>query len=363
MFPDFVTLGYSSAGVPLWTNTYHAVPEAMVVDNLGHVYVTGFHYDIHSAIYATGYATVAYSAAGLPLWTNAFSAGFGNDRPVAVAADGARVYVTGASEGSGTGPDFVTIAYSQGGMALWTNRYNGSANGTDQPSAIAVDTKATATGVKDSAADTNAAIYVTGISLDGSGTEEWATVAYSSSGVPVWTNLYHEAGSAGSFACAVATDGSGDVIVTGVGNGTGTADYVTIAYSRSGIPLWTNRYNGPDNGGDEATAVAVLQDGSIYVAGYSAAIHSGITNRDIATIKYVPVPDILLSGARRLPDATFRFAISAPTNITYRLEASPDLSNWLPLAAFSNLPLPSIQYTDTLAPSFPRRFYRTSWSP
>jgi len=45
-------------------------------------------------------------------------------------------------------------------------------------------------------------------------------------------------------------DGSGNVFVTGdsaSGSGFDTADYATIAYSNAGVPLWTNRYNGPAN--------------------------------------------------------------------------------------------------------------------
>jgi hypothetical protein len=41
-----------------------------------------------------------------------------------------------------------------------------------------------------------------------------------------------------------------------------------IKYSAAGVPLWTNRYNGPANREDAASAVALDADGNIFVTGY-----------------------------------------------------------------------------------------------
>ena len=40
-----------------------------------------------------------------------------------------------------------------------------------------------------------------------------------------------------------------------------------IKYSSAGLPLWTNRYNGPGNSYDGATAVAVDHSGNVIVGG------------------------------------------------------------------------------------------------
>ena len=46
----------------------------------------------------------------------------------------------------------------------------------------------------------------------------------------------------------MAVDGSNNVVVTGYSSGSGSDyDYATIKYSAAGVPLWTNRYNGPGN--------------------------------------------------------------------------------------------------------------------
>ena len=78
-------------------------------------------------------------------------------------------------------------------------------------------------------------------------------------------------------------DIAGNVFVTGDSTPvSGGQDYATIAYSSAGAPLWTNRYDGPASGNDFARAIAVDDSGNVFVTGYS---DSG-TNLDYATIKY-----------------------------------------------------------------------------
>lgn len=352
MSAAYFTLAYSSTGTPLWTNHYRSPSYwvnslvGMALDGHGHIYVTGFSW-VTNAYY---YATVAYSTAGLPLWTNLYNGGNGDDYAEGVAADDSHVYVTGESQGQGTRGDYVTIAYGTNGTPLWTNRYNGPDNGDDRPTGLAVSS--------------SGHVSITGVSLNSSGDPEYATIAYSSAGTPLWTKRYNPGDLATSYAYGVAVDGRGNTIVSG-GSGPvgGPHDYLTIAYSDTGVALWTNRYGGPTSGNDMALALAVGPDGAIYVTGISDGAHGSATNWDFATVKYIPAPDILFAEIKRLADSTYRLSLTAPTNVAYRLEASPDLKSWLPLTNFPPLPVTSLQYTDALAPSFPMRFYRTAWTP
>jgi hypothetical protein len=264
---------HAEQSVEAWMRLYSgggSGAQAVAVDGNGNVYVTG------SAIGSGGvseYATLAYSSAGVPLWTNRYR-GPGNDHHAqALAVDGnGRVYVTGSSRGSGGYYDYATVAYSSAGVALWTNRYGGPAMFDDYPQAIATDG--------------NGNVYVAGYSR-GSGTGwDYATVAYSSGGVPLWTNLYDGAANSDDQALAMAVDGSGNVYVTGR-SGYPTYDYATLAYSSSGVPLWTNRYNGPGNDDDEAIDVAVDGQGIVYVTGSAVrAIIYPYSYRDWTTIAY-----------------------------------------------------------------------------
>jgi hypothetical protein len=114
-----------------WTNIYDAGgggsdgANSLKLDNSGNVYVTGV-----SGAYggAHDYLTIKYSSAGLPLWTNRFN-GAGNniDEAYTMAVDGSGdVCVTGRSTGSGSDLDFATIKYSSVGLAMWTNLFNGA---------------------------------------------------------------------------------------------------------------------------------------------------------------------------------------------------------------------------------------------
>src|SRR6185436_7058457 len=91
-------------------------PEAaLAVDSSGNVFVTGsaISTNINNSTDAT---TIGYSGAGVPLWTNLYNGPADYwDGANAVAVDGSgNVFVTGWSQRSsnGSSSDFVTIKYS-----------------------------------------------------------------------------------------------------------------------------------------------------------------------------------------------------------------------------------------------------------
>ena len=98
-------------------------------------------------------------------------------------------------------------------------------------------------------------VFVTGNSLD-STNEDYVTIKYSNSGIPLWTNRYHGPGNGDDVPAAIALDGSGNVFVTGRSSGSPPPDYLpppdyaTIKYSSLGVPLWTNIYDGPGGADD-----------------------------------------------------------------------------------------------------------------
>ena len=109
-----------------------------------------------------------------------------------------------------------------------------------------------------------------------------------------WTNRYNGPGNYADEATAIAVDGSGNVFVTGYsdsGPSSGTLyDYATIKYSNAGVPMWINRYNGPGSGEDYARAVAVDTNGNVFVTGYSASSNAPYFNYCYATIGYSRPP-------------------------------------------------------------------------
>ena len=89
------------------------------------------------------HATVAYaSSTGTPQWVARYAAlGGGADAPHAlvVSHNGSHVFVTGDSATSGSGTDYATVGYatSDGGESF-IQRYNGTGNGDDIPSSIGI---------------------------------------------------------------------------------------------------------------------------------------------------------------------------------------------------------------------------------
>jgi hypothetical protein len=132
------------------------------------------------------------------------------------------------------------------------------------------------------AVDGSGNVYVTGYSY-GSGTSaDYATIKYNSSGVQQWVSRYNGPTNGSDYATSIAVDGSGNVYVTGNSYGT-SADYVTIKYNSSGVQQWTSSYNGPGNYIEQAFSIAVDGSGNVYVTGNS---YGSGTSADYATIKY-----------------------------------------------------------------------------
>ena len=122
------------------------------------------------------------------------------------------------------------------------------------------------------AVDGNGNVIVTGYSTGIGSDFDYATIKYSSAGVPLWTNRYNGPGNGDDYAFAVAVDGSDNVYVTGNSTGSGSGcDYATIKYSSAGVPLWTNRYNGRATAMTLPTPWRWMAAAMCIVTGYSLA--------------------------------------------------------------------------------------------
>ena len=272
-YRDYATLKYDTDGNQLWVQRYNGPgnswdeARALAVDSVGNVFVTGLSTGSDGYL---DYATFKYDPDGNQLWIQRYNGpGNGNDFSNALAVDAAgNVYVTGNSTGSGTNYDYATLKYDPNGNQLWERRYNGPGNGLERPSALALD-----------GADN---VYVTGYS-EGSGTsQDFATMKYDSDGALLWERRYNDPANGSDSARALELDGVGNVYVTGYSEGAGTGyDYATLKYDPDGNLLWEQRYNG--GGSDRPNALAVDGTGNVYVAGLSEGAGTGY---DYATIKY-----------------------------------------------------------------------------
>jgi len=205
-WPDYATVKYDSSGIEQWVARYNGPAnggdwaEAITVDPAGNVYVTGT-----SAGQGADYATIKYDSSGVEQWVARYS-GSGNghdDRAYAIALDDVgNIYVTGKSDGLGTGPDYATIKYNPLGVEQWVARYNGPDSLGDYGYAIAISNSGN--------------VCVTGWSYSAASDADYATVVYDSTGIELWAERYN-----------------------GPGNGNDEAsthwDYATIKYSSTGV--------------------------------------------------------------------------------------------------------------------------------
>ena len=241
---------------------------AIAVDGAGNVYVTGESYGSGTDY---DYATVKYATLGAEQWVARYN-GPGNyhDEANAIAADNAgNIYVTGYSEGSGTGRDYATVMYDSLGVEQWVTRCNGPYNGDDEANAIAVDGACN--------------VYITGRSEWSGIYGDYITVKYDAAGVEQWVARHDGPAYSDDEANAIAADNAGNSYVTG--SDSWGINYATVAYDSAGVEQWVASYT-LGYGYDVANAIVVDNAGNIYVTGESFGYG---TNYDYATICYAPL--------------------------------------------------------------------------
>lgn len=218
-------------------------------------------------------AGVSHAEEGDEIWAVEYEGpGLSNrNRASAVAVDSARetVYVTGGSECC-----FTTIAYSSTGEQRWIARdIIGSA--TD----IAVD-------------PTTGNVFVMG--NEGGrfdSTHDIVTEAYSPSGARLWAARYASGGDMNDSAVGIAVDPTTKHVYVSVWaykNFVPDQQLVTIAYSHTGVELWTARYRGPAQQYAQPRALTVDPvSGDVYVVGH--AVGDDVTHVDAAMVVYSSV--------------------------------------------------------------------------
>jgi hypothetical protein len=257
-------VAYSANGTLLWENGSFATAfngivaslPAIEPDSKGDIVAAGF----MPVSGEDGYVGIAcVSPEGALLWTNAVGAWIGG---LAIDSND-RIYVANES----------IVAYSNLGSPIWTNRYSSSGSSYSAADGLA-------TGPQNQ-------IYVTGMSGTwdpAPGTNFTWTLAYNSDGIPLWTNTYPGFQEGSDYGSTVASDPSGNVyVIVNMGYSRNYSnDWATIAYDRTGRPMWTNVLVGGSGPGSvlPKACMAVSHEGEVYVAGRQP-------NGSIALVKYV----------------------------------------------------------------------------
>lgn len=215
---------------------------------------------------------VTGAAAGSQLWTSLYNGsanGFDFATSVAVSPADGTVFVSGTTQGPLDTAYDTTIAYDPvTGDQLWAALFKGGGE-SGSPTSIAVSPDGTT-------------VFVTGFF------DNDAVIAYNAAtGAQLWVDRFNvKAGFNQTRSLVVSHDGKA-VYVTGyvpAAKGSGN-DYLTAAYNAAtGARLWQRRYDGPAHGNDQGRAVAISpNDGTVYVTGRSTGNGTGY---DDATIAY-----------------------------------------------------------------------------
>lgn len=141
--PDMVTLKYNSAGTLQWAQKYNGlanysdIGKCIGIDGSGNVYIGG-------AATASGtvldLCLIKYNSAGTQQWVRYIN-GTGNGidyiNDLILDASG-NIFVTGQATGLGTGYNYITMRYNPAGTLIWTQNYIGPGNASDIANSIAL---------------------------------------------------------------------------------------------------------------------------------------------------------------------------------------------------------------------------------
>jgi uncharacterized delta-60 repeat protein len=274
---DYFAIKYNPAGDEHWKSFYNGSANntdqlaAMVIDHDDNIYLTGTSVGVGTK---NDIVTVRLSSEGEMDWTARFNGvDNGNESAVnMVITQDNEVCVLGTGVRSGSSNDFLTIKYDSMGNEIWERYYNGPGNRSDFAKAICIDR--------------NENVYVTGRSWGKTGSSDFATVKYSSSGTLKWIVRYEGSGNAYDDPTALTVDSDFNVYVTGSTYLAATSfDVVTIKYDSSSIQRWATIFNGLGNGTDYPAGICVDQRNNVYITGSS---YGGGTSMDYITIRYSP---------------------------------------------------------------------------
>ncbi len=276
---DFFTLALNENGDSLWGANYNETLynqydqiEAIAVDELGNVYVTGESDRDPSNIINDDFLTIKYSSTGSQQWVKRFN-GVGNatDRPLAISVTpNGNVVVAGRTDNGGD-DDYCTIQYDSNGNQLWIQQFDNG--GTDR--------------ISDMGTDINNNIYVTGRSDNGND-DDFRTLKYNAQGQLLFNVIYDFVGDDRADIMDVNDDGS--FVVAGRSDGNASValnyNYRIVKYTATGTQQWTATYDSPAASDDIVQDIDLSAAGEVLVTGYSDVAATVLIQNDITSIRY-----------------------------------------------------------------------------
>jgi hypothetical protein len=309
---DCLIVKYDSSGTPLWARRIGGITadqgQGVVTDSSGNIIVGGLYGSDPLSIYGSSASfttlsnaggndsfIVKYDSSGTPLWARRIG-GSDSDQLRSITADSSgNIIVLGNFSSNpmavfGSSASFTTLSnvgsfdvfivkYDSSGTPLWARLIGSS--GFESARVITTDSSGNI--IVSGNYPSNLSIYGSSASfttLSNAGGNDGFIVKYDSSGTPLWARQI--GGSASDTITGIATDSSGNIIVTGSfssntltfygssGSITLTAigggDTFIVKYNSSGEPQWAKKFGG--SGDDTGSGVATDSNGNIAAVGY-----------------------------------------------------------------------------------------------
>jgi hypothetical protein len=344
---SFNTVKLSPSGSYVWMTTYvdvgPTISQSVLVDSANNVYVSGldsWQWEEDNNYYAAVLTTIKYGSNGSKIWQSSPEA---NDiqnysvQVVGAALDKANNIFLLWNLTEELSYPYMTSKYSTNGSVVWT-ALNPTDDGFSQARGLALDNYGN--------------VFVTGENAYDYPNTSYGSYKLNTNGGYVWTNLYPNVVTGSSVATSIAVDSANNSYVTGYSPGTNSLnDIVTIKYGPNGNQEWLQRYNGPGNGNDAGNAIAVDNNGNVYVAGYDTTTAAGT---EMVLIKYSPL--VLQKQA----NGSILLQAQGYAGENFNIQASEDLFHWLDLGSVTADTNGLMQFDDTNAVNYPARFYMTN---
>lgn len=271
---DLFVAKLNKDGNLIWSETYNGAASNMdsggdiVLDTLGNIYIVGASMNSGTLV---DFVVLKYDSLGNQIWQNEYDFANFNDAANKVVLIGDSLFVSGVSQSAANNWDFTTISMSTIDGNIGNEiRSGGSGNGIDKLNAITYDN--------------SGSIYITGAVLNASNNYDARTIKLNPNLTIAWSKDYNGTDNLDDESNDIKVDNSGNVYIAGYTTNTSESkNILLIKYNSVGDTVFTNIKNGLGNGKDQANAVCLGLDGSIFITGSSKNIHE-----DIITIKFNP---------------------------------------------------------------------------